>query len=313
MQLGFPRGIGFLLDLFVQKRVHQGINAADEETGHTRNFADIAATSRINFQRIDISLRDFLVHVLGKEQSDIDIDALAQHLANGRNPRRCGGNFDHYILAGNRSPQTARFFDGPLRVVGQIRRNFETDVAIPAFRALVYRPQKVSRALDVAESEQFVATLGVEVGAIRKRVEKILIERAAGNGLLKNRWIRGHARQSVVVNQALEFAPRHQIAPDVVQPDRLAKSLQLFQRVDGLARFQSSNRIHDISSLLLMSPPDSPMDVTDSLLCDQGTRVLQYVVDREAELFHDVLQRSRSAEGVHPDDAPLGADISFPA
>ena len=153
LQLGLSRGIGFLLDLFAEERVDERIDAADEEAGDTRNFADLSTARRVDFQRIDIRPRNVFVHALRKQQRDIDIDTFAQHLPNRRDAFGRARNFDHHVLAGNGSPQTARFFDRPLRVVGEIRRNFQAHIAVAAFRALVYRTQKVGGALNIAQRQ----------------------------------------------------------------------------------------------------------------------------------------------------------------
>ena len=51
--------------------------------------------------------------------------------------------------------------------------------------------------------------------------------------------IGGHAAQAVFVDQSLQFAAGDQVAPNVVQPHRLAILQQFFQGISGFRGFES--------------------------------------------------------------------------
>ena len=124
--------------------------------------------------------------------------------------------------------------------MGEIGRHFQADVAVALLRTLVHGAEQIGCILNVADRQQFVATLGVEVGAAGERVQEILVLRRAGDGLLENRGIRSHSAQTVFGDQALQFAALQQVAADVVEPDGLAEILELDERINcfcGLKRF----------------------------------------------------------------------------
>ena len=123
-------------------------------------------------------------------------------------------------------------------IVREIGRYFEADVAVALLRALVHGTEQIGRVLNVADRQQFVAALGVEVGAAGERVQEILVLRRARNGLLENRGIRSHSAQAVFGDQALQFAALQQVAADVVEPDGLAESLKLDERINGFCGFK---------------------------------------------------------------------------
>ena len=73
--------------------------------------------------------------------------------------------------------------------MGKVRRNFEADESIFPFRAVVYRAHEIGRVLDVADGEQFVTRLGIQIGAVSQRIQEIGVVSTARNGLLKNRGV----------------------------------------------------------------------------------------------------------------------------
>src|SRR6266849_8756570 len=112
-----------------------------------------------------------------------------------------------------------------------MRGYFQAHIAVALLRATVHGAEQVGRVLNVADRQQFVASLGVEVGAAGERVQKILVLGRAGDGLLENRGIRSHPAEAVLSDQALQFAALQQIAANVVAPDGLAEILKLDERI----------------------------------------------------------------------------------
>ena len=72
-------------------------------------------------------------------------------------------------------PQAAGFIESAVCIVAEVRRDFQADISVTAFGALVYRHKQVGSVLDVANREHFVAAFGIEIGAVGERVKKILI------------------------------------------------------------------------------------------------------------------------------------------
>src|SRR5260221_1120418 len=129
-------------------------------------------------------------------------------------------------------------------IVREKGRPFQADVAIALLRALVHGTEQISRVLNIADRQQFVASLGVEVGATGERVQEILILRRAGDSLLEYRGIRSHSAQAVLGDQALQFAALQQVTADVVEPDGLAESLKLDERINGFCGVERFYWIH---------------------------------------------------------------------
>src|SRR5208283_940113 len=142
-------------------------------------------------------------------------------------------------------PQPPSLVEGTVGVVREVWRYFEAYVAVALFRALVNGTEQVGRVLNIADCQQFIASLGVEFGAAGERVEKILVLRRAGNGLFENRGIRRHPAQAVFLDQALQLAALQQVAADVVEPDGLAESLKLGERIRGLCGLKRVDWIHN--------------------------------------------------------------------
>ena len=94
----------------------------------------------VDFECIDVSLRNLFIHVLREQQRDVDVDAFAQHLANRRNSRRRVPGI--LIITFSRATafhKPPRFVDSALGVVGEIRRDFQAHVSVAPLRAVVHR------------------------------------------------------------------------------------------------------------------------------------------------------------------------------
>src|SRR5713101_3800704 len=63
-------------------------------------------------------------------------------------------------------PQAACLFDSALSITREVRRHFQADIAITLVGFLIDRAQQVSRILNVANGDDFVTGLGVEIGAV---------------------------------------------------------------------------------------------------------------------------------------------------
>jgi predicted PurR-regulated permease PerM len=84
--------------------------------------------------------------------------------------------------------------------------------------------------LNVLDRESLVKRLGVQRADLGPLDEGPVV-RASGDGLLEDGGVRGQPPQAILLDQAVQFAADNQVAPDVVEPHRLAKDLQRTQRI----------------------------------------------------------------------------------
>src|SRR5205807_2322129 len=135
------------------------------------------------------------------------------------------------------------------RVVTQIRGDFEAYVSVATFYFLINRTQKIRSILNVTNGKNFVTCLGVEIGSGLQRFQQICVIVAARDCFLEDRGIRRNAPQAIFIDQTLQFAAGDQVAPDVIQPNRLAELLKIFYWIRGLGGFQNSGGLHKNTSL----------------------------------------------------------------
>ena len=180
------RGIG---GFAVQLRVNQTINAADEEAsdaGYTRHLQPLG---RAAFDSAHEGLGHLFVGILRKQQRNVDVDSFGQQNFDGRNSGGGAGHFDHQIRASHRGPQAARFLQGFLRLCREIRRDFQTHVAVFVLAAIIHRLQRIGGVLNIANGNALENGLGVQRRIWPQRGQQIVVLRARGNGLFEDRGI----------------------------------------------------------------------------------------------------------------------------
>src|SRR5439155_15808229 len=84
--------------------VRRVVDSADEEAGYASDAACVSSTRGKFVQPTDISLGDALIDLLRKQQRDVDVDAFADQLLEGRDPLRRSWHFDHDVGAIHRFP-----------------------------------------------------------------------------------------------------------------------------------------------------------------------------------------------------------------
>jgi hypothetical protein len=210
--------------------VEGGVHPADEEAGHAGHARRIAAARQEPLQARQIRLGDLLVHVLREQQRGVDVDAFADQLLDGGNPLRRRRNLDHQVVAPDRAPQPSRLVERGGCVEREQRRHLQADEPVAPRAPLVHAAQGVGSVLDVADREALVEALRVQPARAR-RLQHVPVVGAAGDRLLEDRRIRGHAAQAVLVDQAAQLAASDQAAAQIVEPDRLAEDGQRAQRI----------------------------------------------------------------------------------
>ncbi len=111
---GLFLGVGFGLDHRVNLAVHERVDAADKKAGDAGDLRDVLAFCGAGFESGEECFCNLFVSRLCEQQRDVDVDAVFQNLADGRNALRRGRNLDHDIGAANGFPQTARFLNACL-------------------------------------------------------------------------------------------------------------------------------------------------------------------------------------------------------
>src|ERR1700757_4424186 len=108
---------------------------------------DVQPLQRASFESREKRLCDLLVGRLREQKRDVDVESILQQLPDRGKAFRRAGHLDHEIFAANSFPESARFFERALGVVGKVRRNLKTDVAVPSVRRLVNRLENVASVL----------------------------------------------------------------------------------------------------------------------------------------------------------------------
>ncbi len=201
----FGRVLRFL-DSICDLAVDQSIDAADEKARDASDVAHLAACLRERLKPRDICLGHPLVDVLREKQSHVDVDSFADELLNRREAFRSSRNFHHQIFAAHRFPEPARLVDRLLRLVREIRSDFEAHIPIAPMSLIVDGPQHVGGILNIANRERFVHLLGIEIFLRAQFLERFGVIGAASDGLLEYGGIGRDAAQTVLLDQAGEFS-----------------------------------------------------------------------------------------------------------
>ncbi len=160
-------------------------------------------------------------------------------------------------------------------------------MAVAPVRRLVHGEEQVGGVLDILHREGLVNRLGVLVLPPLDVPEEVLVVVAACDRLLEDGGIGGDAAQAVFLDQALEVAAFDQVAPYVIEPDRLPV---LRDRLKGIHRFR---------------PLPRP--------AENLARRRHDALGGEAELHLQLFQGRRGPEGPHADAPAVHADVALPA
>ena len=221
---------GLAAQRFGQQGVHRGVDARNEKARDARDPAEVASLCSTALKAGDVALGHLFVHGLRKQQRHVDVHVLADQQLDGRQAFQGGGNLDHQVGARHLSPQPLCLDHRGGRVAREVGGDFEAHVAVVALARVEHRAKLVRRGLDVLDRQRLVK---------RHRRQAALLEGADGrrvfvaaaDRLLEDRGVRGQAGEAVLADQLCQFAVQHEVAADVVQPDRLAECVQFEQGV----------------------------------------------------------------------------------
>src|SRR5208283_305043 len=90
---------------------HLGVNTTDEETGYRGQPSHLLALLCPPLEPTQVGLRNAGIRLLAEEERDVDVDAFADALLDGRDTLGRAGDFNHHIRRAERLPKPARLVD----------------------------------------------------------------------------------------------------------------------------------------------------------------------------------------------------------
>ena len=115
-----------------------------------------------------------------------------------------------------------------------MRRHFKAHIAVIAAGRVINRTQHVGGHLNILDRQRLVKFADLTLGILGEHLaQRVIVVGAARDRFFENGRIAGNPADAVLIDQPFEAAARKQIAPDIIQPDRLTLLAQLFQRVHG--------------------------------------------------------------------------------
>ena len=133
----------------------------------------------------------------------------------------------HQIGTLHRRPQPQRFGHRGFGIVGQVGRAFQADIAVPALRLVVDRPQHVGGGADIGDRQMLVDRGDAVVGFGLELFQRVGVFVALADRLLEDRGVRGDALQPVALDQRAQLALLDQAALQIIQPGRLTACFEL--------------------------------------------------------------------------------------
>ena len=179
------------------------------------------------FEPGQVGFDDLFINLLREHQGNVDAEAFAGELLDGRQSGLCRRHLDHHIVPADRAPQTPRLLDRRVGVYREIGRHLQADITIPAVRLVVDGTQRVGRVLDVLDRQLLVERHDVVVVFALKLLQGRIVIFAAGNGLFEDRRIGRDAGQPILFNELLEPALGDKTSGEKVEPDNLPEVIQL--------------------------------------------------------------------------------------
>jgi len=193
----------------------------------------IAATGRVFFKAGDVGLGHLHIDLLREQERDIDADALAGQVLDGRQALRRRRHLDHQILAVDFLPQPLGFRDGALGIQGEIGRDLEADEAVVPLEFVVDRAQHVGGVLDVLDRKLLEQLCDRPIAALQCLAKRGVVFIGRADCFLEDRRVGGDALDPVGVDQLLQIALGDEAAGEKVQPYGLAVRFEGFDRIHG--------------------------------------------------------------------------------
>ena len=184
-----------------------------------------------------IGFDDLFIDLLREQQRDVDINALADELADRRQAGLRRRYLNHQVTATNRQQEPPRLDDCRLGAHRQIRRDFETDITISALCCFIDGAKRVRRMLDIFNRESLVERHDIAVALSFDSLQGRIVISTARDGFFKNRGVRGNSAEPIVLNELTEATFRDEPSGEIVEPHGLAVVMQALERIQRGVRF----------------------------------------------------------------------------
>jgi hypothetical protein len=182
------------------------------------------------FQAGQVGVDHLLVPVEGEDQGDVDADAFGQDLSDRGNAGLGRWDLDEEIRPVRVPVELGGRVERARGVVGEPRRNLERDPAVDTVRPLPDREELVGRATQVVdrELEERLLAGGAAAGAAE---DALVVGAAARERVGEDRRVRRQAGDAELADVTVERPVVEQVAGDVVEPEALARLVQVLRRV----------------------------------------------------------------------------------
>ncbi len=197
------------------------VDAAHEEARHRGQPIHRLSPLDPPLHRLEPGVHHLVVARHGEQQRDVDVDAIGEAFTDGRDPRGGARDLDHEVRAVDRVPEAVGLGDRGVGVPRDIRAHLDGDEAVLSRRPVVDRTEESRRRADILDHDRIENGVRVRVGSGGANV--LVVEVALRDRLLEDRGIGGLAGQVVLADQPGLFAVLQHVAPQVVEPDALAK------------------------------------------------------------------------------------------
>src|SRR5579883_472133 len=224
-QLPAPRLVPLGRDECVKAPVDLRIDAAHEEAGHRGDAVQRPAGRRQGLQAGEVSLHHPLVRLDGEDQRDVDVEALADELPDGRDARIRRRHLHHDVRAVDRGPEAAGFGDAGRGVVGQPWRYLDADESVLPAGPVIEGAEEVCRGHDVFEQQPFVDR-GWARATLQQLLDGRVVVGAVEDRLLEDGRVHRHAPDAAI-DQGLQVSGGEEAAPDAVVPGALPQPTEV--------------------------------------------------------------------------------------
>ncbi len=228
-------------DPLVDRAVDLAVDAAHEERGDGGEMRDVLALAVPLLETLEIGFQHRLVGVEREQQRHVDVDAVGDQAADGRNALVGARHLDHQVPAVDAAPEVLRLRDRRLGGEREIGRHLEADIAVGAFRLVPHRLQHVGGGTDVGDRTGLIHGRDVVLARAHDRLHLVVVFRPVTHRLLEDRRVRRHATQSVPLDQLLQLAVGDEAPLDEVEPWGLAG---LAERLQGVGAVDLGDHVH---------------------------------------------------------------------
>ncbi len=185
----------------VQPHVDGAVDAADEEAGDAGDFRNVAAGGGKILETGEIGFHDLFVDADREQQGDVDVQPASEQLPDGGKAGRGPRDLHHQVGPVHGRPQPQRLADRRFRVVGEIGRALQADIAVAPLRGLIDALEGVGGGADVGDGEMFVDLADPVVGVRLELRQRLVIVAGFADGLLEDRGIGRQSHQAVALDQ----------------------------------------------------------------------------------------------------------------